>query len=60
MDEVAEYLTNAETCLRIAVNARTETVRAHFVELAKKWTGLAAQRENFVRARTGLVPTRPH
>lgn len=60
MDEVTQYLANAETCLRMAVNAKTEAVRAHVVELAKQWTRLAADREHFVRARTGAAEVRPH
>jgi len=58
MDDVMEYLTQAETCLRMAVNARTETMRAHVVELARQWTKLAAERENFVRAKAGFTPSR--
>ena len=59
MDDVAEYLANAETCLRLAVNANSESVRAHVVELAKQWTRLAAERENLVRAKR-LTLTRMH
>ena len=58
MDEVVEYLAQAETCLRMAMTARTEAMRAHIVELATQWTRLAAERENFVRARAGLIPAR--
>ena len=60
MDDVIEYLANAETCLRLAVNASSETVRADVVELAKQWTRLAAERENFVRAKASLTPARTH
>jgi hypothetical protein len=60
MEDVTEYLANAETCLRMAVNARTETVRAHVIELAKQWTRLAAEHENLVRARTSHAPNRQH
>jgi hypothetical protein len=59
MDDVTEYLANAETCLRLAVNAHDETLRAHVVELAKQWTKLAAERENLVRAKR-LTPERTH
>ena len=58
MDEVVEYLAQAETCLRMAMTARTETMRAHVVELARQWTRLAAERENFLRGRPGLTSTR--
>jgi hypothetical protein len=60
MDEVIEYLTQAETCLRLAANAKTETMRAHVVELARQWTKLAAERENFLRARPEADPPRPN
>jgi hypothetical protein len=59
MDDVTEYLANAETCLRLAANAHDETLRAHVVELAKQWTKLAAERENLVRAKR-LTPARTH
>jgi hypothetical protein len=58
MEEVMQYLAQAETCLRMAATARSENMRAHVVELARQWTKLAAERENFLRARSGVTPAR--
>jgi hypothetical protein len=60
MDDVTEYLANAETCLRLAINANSETTRAHVVELAKQWTKLAAERENLARVKAIRTPERTH
>jgi hypothetical protein len=44
----------------LAINANSETTRAHVVELAKQWTKLAAERENLARVKAIRTPERTH
>ncbi len=60
VQHVAEYLKNAGDCLTRAVNAKSLPVRAQLIEVAKQWSALAAEREQFVRTKALAESRRPH
>ena len=51
MDQISEYLRNADECLQMAGKERNEAIRERLMELARQWTMLAAAREQYLTAR---------
>ncbi len=49
MELVAEFRKNTQACRAMAEKAKTQELRSHFMELAKQWTSLAAEREKFIQ-----------
>jgi hypothetical protein len=60
MELVAEFRKNAKTCRAMAERAMTDNLRADFIELARQWTNLAAEREKSLKAADLAKNRSPH
>jgi hypothetical protein len=53
MQQVEEYRRQAQECRALAARAKSESIRRELLELAKRWCGLAQQREAFLARHRG-------
>lgn len=49
MDQVDEFLRNADECLQMAKQQRNPALKEQFLELARQWGLLAAARERSLK-----------
>ena len=59
MKTAAEYRALADECFKWAREARTEEVRASYLQLAQVWLDAASKLDGLPPTRTGLAPDKP-